>query len=289
LIPETPQLPEAEEEHAAFSTEQAAIEQPAAETGPGEVEPELPSWIAEIAAGQPEEEEYTWMPPAMAAEAAMAETAAVETTHAETDTQPETQIAGPMAQEAPILEIPTQKSSVPPKRSATDEEHPLNINTASLIELENLPGVGFIQAQNILAYRDTHGPFEQVEDLAKVPGLNPAVFEEIRTRLTTGVVEKTASPVFEELLPEAADIDQSILIQARNALVQENVAETVSRYSYLIKRERMLDTVIRDLYEALYHFPMDVSIWQTLGDAYVRNNQLQEALDAYIKAEELLR
>ena len=34
---------------------------------------------------------------------------------------------------------------------------------------------------------------------------------------------------------------------------------------------------------------MDVVIWQTLGDAYMRANRLQDALDAYTKAEELLR
>jgi cytochrome c-type biogenesis protein CcmH/NrfG len=32
-----------------------------------------------------------------------------------------------------------------------------------------------------------------------------------------------------------------------------------------------------------------VDLWQTLGDAYVRKNKLQDALDSYTKAEELLR
>ncbi len=262
------------EEIAPVAPEIPTPEQQIPEPTPAEGEPELPSWIAEVAAGQPAEEEYTWMPPAIAAQAAMAETAP----------PPE-----PPAVVPPVQEAPTIRISTPARRAAKDEEEPININTASLIELENLPGVGFIQAQNILAYRDAHGPFERVEDLAKVPGFNPEVLDEIRERLIIGAKEQAAAPAFEELRPEEADPDQAILIQARNALIQENVAETVTRYSYLIKRERMLDTVIRDLYEALYHFPMDVSIWQTLGDAYVRNNQLQEALDAYIKAEELLR
>jgi cytochrome c-type biogenesis protein CcmH/NrfG len=50
-----------------------------------------------------------------------------------------------------------------------------------------------------------------------------------------------------------------------------------------------LDEVIHDLREAIYRFPVDVSIWQTLGDAAMRANRLQDALDAYTKAEELLR
>ena len=44
-----------------------------------------------------------------------------------------------------------------------------------------------------------------------------------------------------------------------------------------------------DLREALYRYPVEVSLWQALGDAYMRSNRLQEALDAYTKAEELLR
>ena len=47
--------------------------------------------------------------------------------------------------------------------------------------------------------------------------------------------------------------------------------------------------VIRDLRDALYRYPVEVSIWQALGDAYMRANRLQDALDAYTKAEELLR
>ena len=45
----------------------------------------------------------------------------------------------------------------------------------------------------------------------------------------------------------------------------------------------------RDLRDALYRYPVEVPIWQALGDAYMRANRLQDALDAYTKAEELLR
>jgi len=40
--------------------------------------------------------------------------------------------------------------------------------------------------------------------------------------------------------------------------------------------------------QVLKQRPDNLIGWQTLGDAYVRNDQLQEALAAYIKAEELL-
>jgi cytochrome c-type biogenesis protein CcmH/NrfG len=60
-------------------------------------------------------------------------------------------------------------------------------------------------------------------------------------------------------------------------------------YERLIKKGRLLDEVIHDLREAIYRYPVDVIIWQTLGDACMRAGRLQDALDAYTKAEELLR
>ena len=81
-----------------------------------------------------------------------------------------------------------------------------------------------------------------------------------------------------------------VLGQARNELSGSNVPGALENYTRLIKKGRFLDEVIFDLRDALnYRFPVDVDIWQTLGDAYMRANRLQDALDAYTKAEELLR
>ena len=80
-----------------------------------------------------------------------------------------------------------------------------------------------------------------------------------------------------------------VLGQARGELSGSNVSGALESYARLIKKGRLLDEVIFDLREALYRFPVDVDIWQSLGDAYMRANRLQDALDAYTKAEELLR
>ena len=80
-----------------------------------------------------------------------------------------------------------------------------------------------------------------------------------------------------------------VLGQARNELSGSNVSGALENYSRLIKKGRFLDEVIFDLRDATYRFPVDVDIWQSLGDAYMRANRLQDALDAYTKAEELLR
>lgn len=76
---------------------------------------------------------------------------------------------------------------------------------------------------------------------------------------------------------------------ARNELSRSNIPGALESYSRLIKKARFLDEVIYDLREALYRYPVEVNIWQALGDAYMRANRLQDALDAYTKAEELLR
>ena len=80
-----------------------------------------------------------------------------------------------------------------------------------------------------------------------------------------------------------------VLAMARNELAQNNVSGALGSYGKLIKKARYLDEVIYDLRDALYRYPVDVNLWQSLGDAYMRANRLQDALDAYTKAEELLR
>jgi hypothetical protein len=105
-------------------------------------------------------------------------------------------------------------------------------------------------------------------------------------------------PVTEKPIPEAAGMvapipaqnkDAEILSIAQNALENNSLNAAVKEYSKLIKKGHLIEEVIHDLREAVYRFPVDVIIWQTLGDAYMRANHLQDALDAYSKAEELLR
>ena len=80
-----------------------------------------------------------------------------------------------------------------------------------------------------------------------------------------------------------------VLAQARSEFSRSNVSAGLESYSRLIRKGRLLEDIIFDLREALYRHPVDVDIWQSLGDAYMRSNRLQDALDAYTKAEELLR
>jgi competence protein ComEA len=59
-----------------------------------------------------------------------------------------------------------------------------SLATATLEELDALPGVGPITAQKILDYRAEHGPFRSVDELDSVPGIGPARIEQLRDLVT---------------------------------------------------------------------------------------------------------
>ena len=53
-------------------------------------------------------------------------------------------------------------------------DHRVDLNTASLEDLQRLPGVGPVAARRIVDDREANGPFESVEALTRVPGFGPA-------------------------------------------------------------------------------------------------------------------
>ena len=63
---------------------------------------------------------------------------------------------------------------------------PININTATAAQLQELPGVGPSTATKIVAYREANGPFVKIEDIMDVPTIGEAKFEGIRDLITVG-------------------------------------------------------------------------------------------------------
>lgn len=64
-------------------------------------------------------------------------------------------------------------------------EYPININSADIALLDELPGVGPATAQAIVTYRDQHGSFASVKSLEDVPGIGPAKVAALQGLVTT--------------------------------------------------------------------------------------------------------
>lgn len=77
----------------------------------------------------------------------------------------------------------TPTSKAPPPRSGTVKPKPgeaVNLNTATVQELDALPGVGPVTAAAIVAWRQANGKFTSVDQLADVEGIGPARLEKLR-------------------------------------------------------------------------------------------------------------
>jgi competence protein ComEA len=61
---------------------------------------------------------------------------------------------------------------------------PVNLNSATLEQLDTLDGVGPATAQKILEYRTQHGGFASVDDLAQISGIGPKKLESLKAQVT---------------------------------------------------------------------------------------------------------
>jgi competence protein ComEA len=88
--------------------------------------------------------------------------------------------------------VPFQKTPAPvePSNQTPPAEPasagPLNINTASAAELDELPGIGEVIAERIVAYRERHGAFSSIEELAEVSGISERMVDDLRPLITAG-------------------------------------------------------------------------------------------------------
>lgn len=61
---------------------------------------------------------------------------------------------------------------------------PLDLNTATVDQLQTLPGIGPVRAQSIVDYRTANGPFQSAEELAAVDGIGAGILDQVRDFIT---------------------------------------------------------------------------------------------------------
>lgn len=99
------------------------------------------------------------------------------------------------AQSSSVVTKPPESTSVqsssaatePPEREPVSDEpefDKLNINTASVEELQSLNGIGETKAKAVIAYRIENGGFSSIDELLNVKGIGKSTFEKIRPYIT---------------------------------------------------------------------------------------------------------
>jgi competence protein ComEA len=85
--------------------------------------------------------------------------------------------------------VPYQGEAAPSAPNGSAPNAPtekININTATVEELDKLPGIGPSIAKAIVDYRTKNGPFKKIEDINDVKGIGDALFEKIKDQITVG-------------------------------------------------------------------------------------------------------
>lgn len=98
---------------------------------------------------------------------------------------------------APTIELASTSTPTPGVPTETPYPRinfPININTASALELELLPEIGQVRAARIVAYRERNGLFKKIEDIRNVNDITPEVYAAIRDLITVGDPITTATP-----------------------------------------------------------------------------------------------
>jgi competence protein ComEA len=89
------------------------------------------------------------------------------------------------------LPSPTNGAQAPSGARSAAKPEPvaaININTASVKDLDALPGIGAKTAALIVEYRQKNGPFKKIEELMNVRGVGEKSFLKLRPQLTVGTV-----------------------------------------------------------------------------------------------------
>lgn len=101
------------------------------------------------------------------------------------------QTPGFSAESRPIT--PSNESIQPEQRASTNEpvkillaprHHLVDLNRATVQELETLPGIGAVLAQRVVTFRESLGGFRKIEDLREVKGIGVKKFDRLKLLVT---------------------------------------------------------------------------------------------------------
>ena len=76
------------------------------------------------------------------------------------------------------------KINIEEKKETKEVEGKININTATVEELQKLTGIGQAKAQSIIDYRNKNGGFKDIEEIKNVQGIGESAFEKIKDNIT---------------------------------------------------------------------------------------------------------
>jgi len=78
----------------------------------------------------------------------------------------------------------TTKSSTEDSNLASSTNEKINLNTATIEELQTLTGIGESKAKSIIEYREEHGTFSNIEEIKEISGIGDSLYEKIKDNIT---------------------------------------------------------------------------------------------------------
>ncbi len=204
---------------------------------------------------------------------------------------------------------------------------PIDINKAAISQLESIIGISYQVAKGIVTYREKHGPYRELEDLMSVPeisdrqtidilkpeiridpfdtaDLDPGTVSDTEKQDLTSEVEPPPQEDIsdrkrrerKEAPEEPTKKEETVkkttddpLSSARNFSTEGDIESALEAYEKALSKKENTQDVIRDLSDLSKEHPLNILVIKALGDAYMKADLLQEALDAYSRAEELLQ